>query len=410
MPGRAPRRAGLLANDVGGGWKPSCADGGIEIIHIVASIANEASGPSYSVPALCQALANQGREVTLMSVGRSERRLVNNCSIRTFSQDYCRVPILRKLMFSRELRLELQKRTKQRAILHVHGLWLMPNIYPGAIARARGVPLIFAPRGMLGPEALQFSQHRKQIMWHLLQKRAVSAAACLHATSEQEYEEIRQYGLRQPVAVVPNGIDVPVALARRGTRGMRTVLYLGRIHPKKGLDRLVAAWQQIEPLRPDWTLRIVGPDENRYRDRLKQQALSLGLRRIVFADPLFGDLKREAYQAAEIVVLPTLNENFGMTVAEALAHGTPVICTKGAPWEGLETNACGWWIDQGVASLSNALNRATSIPSDELIAMGNRGRDWMARDFSWTAIASKMAAVYSWLSANTSIPTWVRTV
>jgi glycosyltransferase involved in cell wall biosynthesis len=257
---------------------------------------------------------------------------------------------------------------------------------------------------MLGPEALQFSRRRKQLMWSCLQKRAVQAASCLHATSEQEYQDIRKFGLRQPIAVVPNGVDVPPWIDDRIRPGLRTVLYLGRIHPKKGLDRLVNAWAHVERLRPHWTLRLVGPDENGYLELLRRQASQLGLSRISFEAPLFGQLKCEAYQAAEIFVLPTLNENFAMTVAEALAHGTPVICTKGAPWRDLETNGCGWWISHDIEVLAETLIQATSREPQELITMGKKGREWMLRDFSWKTLAAKMADVYRWLSEGGATP------
>ena len=380
-----------------------------DLIHIVASTGEEASGPSYSVPALCGALAQCGNDVTLMSVGRRERGMQNGCATEKFRQDYSGVPVLRKLLFSRELRFELARRSKNNVILHVHGLWLMPNVYPGDAVKRGGAHLVVAPRGMLGPEALEFSKRRKQIMWQILQKRAVYAASCVHATSEKEYEEVRKFGLRQPVAIVPNGVEVaPIYSAKSPESACaRTVLYLGRIHPKKGVDRLLAAWRYVEDLRSDWILRIIGPDEKGYLDRLKRQASQLELSRVIFGEALFGDVKREAYRSAELFVLPTLNENFGMTVAEALAEGTAVICTKGAPWHGLEENRCGWWVDQGIEPLAEALTQATSKEPEELIAMGKRGREWMAREFSWAAMATRMVAVYHWLSEGGAMPHFV---
>src|SRR5262249_16650863 len=147
------------------------------------------------------------------------------------------------------------------------------------VARRYGVPLILAPRGMLGREALKFSRYRKNLMWYAAQGSAVHAASCLHATSEQEYLEIRDVGLRQPVAVVPNGVDVPPVPSGVHERSSdRTILYLGRVHPKKGLDRLVFAWGELEKRWPDWKLRIIGPDEGGYLNRLKRQVKELGLR------------------------------------------------------------------------------------------------------------------------------------
>jgi glycosyltransferase involved in cell wall biosynthesis len=231
----------------------------------------------------------------------------------------------------------------------------------------------------------------------------------LHATSEQEYSEIRNFGLRQPVAVVPNGVDVPpVPSGVPERRDGRTVLYLGRIHPKKGLDRLISAWGELENNWPNWKLRIIGPDEGGYLNRLKRQTKKLGLRRVSFADPLFGDQKHKAYREADVFVMPTLNENFALTVAEALSQETPVICTKGAPWPGLEVKRCGWWIDHGTDALTRALVDAMSKTPDELAAMGTRGRAWVIRDFSWRTMALEMSAVYHWLSGESSLPRCIR--
>jgi glycosyltransferase involved in cell wall biosynthesis len=171
-------------------------------------------------------------------------------------------------------------------------------------------------------------------------------AACIHVTSEQEYEEIRGFGLANPVAIIPNGIDLPRLLGSKSAEPAveRIVLLLGRIHPKKGLARLVHAWSKVEVQYPNWRLRIAGPPELGHDNELRALAVSLGLTRISIEGPVYGEAKTVAYQYADVFALPTLNENFGLTVAEALAAGTPVISTKGAPWSGLEREGCGWWI------------------------------------------------------------------
>jgi glycosyltransferase involved in cell wall biosynthesis len=349
-----------------------------------------------------------GHAVTLLTI--ADRDQTRDCGYRMEScrHAFANVPIVQKLQASKTMRRRLREQAAQNSILHVHGLWLMPNVYPSAAARRYRVPLILAPRGMLGREALKFSRYRKYLMWYAVQKVAVEAASCLHATSDQEYSEIRNFGLRQPVAVVPNGVDVPPVERRSHDSGERTLLYLGRIHPKKGLDRLIAAWAELEDHRLDWKLRIIGPDEGGYLDRLKLQARNLGVRRVSFENPLFGEQKQKAYRSADLFVMPTLNENFAMTVAEALAQETPVICTKGAPWRGLEEHDCGWWIDHGKEALAGGLKLAMSKTPEELAAMGVRGRAWMIESFSWQSVALEMSSVYRWLCGANSIPPCVR--
>jgi glycosyltransferase involved in cell wall biosynthesis len=258
---------------------------------------------------------------------------------------------------------------------------------------------------MLGDAALKFSAAKKRLFWCLAQGAAARAASCLHATSRQEYEHIRAFGLKIPIAIIPNGIDVPSAVPKPRPRGAgRTVLYLGRLHAKKGLERLLDAWELIEARRPNWQLDIVGPIDSEYAFMLKARIDASVLSRVRLLGPLYGGEKLKAYRGADLFVLPTLNENFGMTVAEALAQGTPVISTKGAPWVGLATHGCGWWVDYGAEPLAAAMDEAMNISWERLSAMGEAGRAWMQRDFDWNAVGLSMRSVYDWLSGQCDRP------
>lgn len=367
------------------------------IRQIVASVDDEASGPSYSVTALSAALRRAGHDSGVMAAGRR----ASEPGLEIYPQDLPHVPIAKQLMVSRGLMRAVDAAARNGAVLHGHGLWLLPNIGPACAARRHGVPLVVSPRGMLGAEALAFSPHRKRLAWALGQRRALEAAACFHATAETEAEEIRRAGLTAPVAVIPNGIDIPGGTP---VSGARTVLYLGRLHPKKGIDRLVAAWARVADCHPDWRLRIVGPSELGCRHALEAQVREMSVPRVDFEGPLFGSHKLAAYQQAGLFVLPTLNENFGMVIAEALAAGIPAISTKGAPWKGLETERCGWWVDHNPESIAAALDAALTLPDAERTAMGARGRSWMARDLGWDGIAARMAEVYAWCLGNGERP------
>ncbi len=191
--------------------------------------------------------------------------------------------------------------------------------------------------------------------WRLMQKPALGATSCFHATAESEYKDIRRAGFRQPVAIIPNGIDLPpITLKHRGNA--RTLLFLGRVHPSKGLDLLLPAWRAVQDRFTDWRLIIAGPDNGGYLKRVQTLSDQLQLKRIEFLGELKGEQKWEAYREAELFVLPTYSENFGMTVAEALAAGVPAIVSKGAPWPGLEMRRVGWWIDVGLDPLVTSLN------------------------------------------------------
>jgi glycosyltransferase involved in cell wall biosynthesis len=309
------------------------------------------------------------------------------------------------LYLSKGLHNALTASSLSTDVFHAHGLWLMPNVYPEWVARRARKPLIISPRGMLSGAALRFSSLRKRVFWRGLQASAVRGAKCLHATSQQEYDDVREFGLRNPIAIVPNGIDVPVYNPLPKADGVRkTVLYLGRLHPKKGIDQLIAAWARVEDKHPDWQLDIVGPLAGSYPDQLQRMIAQSAIKRARLAGPLYGAEKANAYQKSDLFVLPTLNENFGNTVAEALALGLPVITTKGAPWGGLEAHDCGWWVDHGVSPLAAALDQAMSLNSARLKEMGKAGHLWMANEFSWQSVASSMLSVYLWLSEREARP------
>jgi glycosyltransferase involved in cell wall biosynthesis len=380
-------------------------------VHVIAGLRQTDGGPVYSVPRLCRALAAAGASVDLMTVSENAEQDCSdgNYRERRFAWDGVKLPVVRAVRRSSSLARALRIEAPKADVVHDHGLWLLPNVYAGREAGRARRPLIVAPRGMLSPTALSFSRLKKRIFWQLLQKSAVVRAACFHATSEQEYEEIRAFGFRQPVAIVPNGIDIETAIARAvAPPSTRTILSLGRIHPKKGLDTLLAAWSKVEGAHPDWRLRIVGPSENGYDAKLTALSAELKLSRASVEGPVYGREKSLIYADADLFVLSTLNDNFALTVAEALAAGVPVIATKGAPWKGLVDEGCGWWIDHGVEPMAAALGRALASPRSSLVEMGQRGRTWMQRDFSWEKVAADMLGVYHWLIHGGNTPLCVR--
>jgi glycosyltransferase involved in cell wall biosynthesis len=228
------------------------------------------------------------------------------------------------------------------------------------------------------------------------QRHALRRATCLHATSEAEYFDIRAFGLKQPVAVIPNGFDLP-QIERQSSKATtkKRLLFLGRVHPVKGLDQLVEAWIEIEKRLPDWELHIVGPGETEHIHRLQQQISSTPS--IHMREAKYGDEKFSEYLQATAYILPSHSENFAMTVAEALAHQLPCIVSQGAPWSGLESRNCGWWIKNDKDSLGQTILKMAFTPPSELAAMGERGRTWIENDFGWRSISKKMLQVYLWM-------------
>jgi glycosyltransferase involved in cell wall biosynthesis len=328
---------------------------------------------------------------------------------RCYPQDFAAVPVLKKLCLSNQLARALDEATITADIVHNHSLWLMPNIYPATAAARRGKPFVVSPRGTFAKRALEYSSQAKRLFWAALQGPAVRTAACFHATSYQEYLDIRRASLVRPVAIIPNGVDVPdePAIDVRRERP-RTLLYLGRLHRIKGLDLLLHAWNRVANTAPDWRLRIVGPDEARYRHELERLANELGAPRVEFAGARYGSEKTAEFGAAQLFILPSHTENFGMSVAEALAQGTPVITTTGTPWIGIRDHGCGWYVDPTADALESALREALLLEPAELAKMGQSGREWMVRDFAWSMVAKKMEMTYRWLIAGGAPPDFVR--
>jgi len=351
----------------------------LRIIMTVASLNVDHGGPSRTIPALCDALDRIG--VSAPIVTRDETG-------------------------AGRAALQNARRTSVR-LIHDNGMWLPSNHAAAVAARRLGVPFVVSPRGMLEPWSLQHRGFKKRIAWRVFARRDLEGAALLHATSVMEAENFRALGLRQPAAVIPNGVDLPEMPDDRPRAEVRTALFLSRVHPKKGLLNLVAAWARVRP--PGWRLVIAGPDESGHRAEVEVAIRTARLESTVsFAGSVAGEAKRRLFLDADLFILPTYSENFGVAVAEALAHGVPVITTRAAPWSDLESERCGWWISTGVDPLATTLNDATRLDDDTRIAMGQRGRALVARNFAWDGIARNMRDVYRWLIDGGASPACVR--
>lgn len=370
------------------------------------------AGPSYSVTGLARALNRSGVQTIIHSVNgwrvSKERTDIDDLTINRHA--ISARALGRMVCHSHEMESQLKSEALEPRIIHSHGLWLMPNVYSGRILKKVGgrAKLVLSPRGMLGADAFKFSRMKKSVFWHMLQNAAVKQSCALHATAESELEDIRRFGLKNPVAVIPNGVDLPpVSEVAKHTNTPKTVLSLGRLHPKKGLEMLIQCWSQVESKYDDWQLVIAGPSENGYGAHLKSLANELGADRLAILPPVHASEKSILFAKADLFVLPSLHENFAITVAEALSHGVPVISTKGAPWKELLSERCGWWIDHDEYSLKNTLITAMNTSGTIRREMGNHGRSWMERSYAWDAIGSNMAFLYSWLLGECERPSFV---
>lgn len=288
-------------------------------------------------------------------------------------------------------------------VVDVQGLWAWASRVNLDYWRHHHKPYVVTPRGMLDPWARRNSAWKKRLFASFVENSHLRHAHCLRATADMEAKHFRDMGLRTSIAVVPNAIAIP-ELAPRPAQKRRQALFLSRIHPKKGLDILLQAWAQIQGRHPDWDLFIAGIDENGHEAELKALAERLCLSRVTFLGPVYGSAKDALYRASDLFVLPTHGENFGLVVAEALAHEVPVITTTNAPWSGLEEKQCGWWIPLTQERLANTMTHAMTCPREALQAMGVRGRSWMKKDFSPKQVAAKMREVYLWCAGRVERP------
>ena len=379
----------------------------MKIIQVLPRIAAESSGPSYSVTRLSESLDALNQEVQLHVLEPIPHRFAHS-KFQICAYPSGKLPGAWRFGWSSAMRRGLMQAGEDASIVHNHSLWMMPNIYVQKAAIVSGAKLVFSPRGTLSKWATQHSRVRKNLVWHGGQKSALLAADCVHATSQEEVEDIRRAGVSVPIALIPNGVDIPnMDLQPEVSKDQKTLVFLSRIHEKKGVDLLLHAWQQIAPLFPDWQLKIVGPLNGEYPRQMARLAQDLSLPRATFEGELTGDKKTDAFAAADLFVLPTHSENFGMAIAEALAHGVPVITTKNAPWSGLEAKNCGWWIDLTLPTLVEALAAAMNQPPEKLQEMGSKGRDWMASSFAWSSVAQDMLLLYKWIDGDGTKPEFI---
>jgi len=381
----------------------------MKIIQSIASLKKCHGGTTFFATNLSRALSKLGTEVSLIS-----EEFTKEIDLYIPPKDEVNTILMKRKKgiltniydktFSHALKIHL----KQNALVHVTGLW-QPIIHSIIVeAKKLDLPILISPQGMLEPWALKHRFWKKKLAWFLYQWRDIRAAKVIHATAEQEADNLRRLGIKQPIAIIPNGVDFEslktsnskfflnsIAKSHKDNH-MRTLLFLSRIHPKKGLIELIEAWSSIRP--HGWRVVIAGPDEGGHRAKVESIIANKGLTAdFQFVGLVDGEEKSALYRSADLFVLPTFSENFGIVIAEALACGLPVITTKKAPWHEIEKYRCGWWIDTGIKPLASALTQAFASSSEELRKMGDRGRVYAESTFGWAQIAKQMTEVYSWM-------------
>jgi len=354
----------------------------MKILLATPSLLPDAGGPSYSVKSIERNLEENSCRVTALTRKERGGEYIGPLGRRKFIKDF--------------------------DVVHNFGIWTPFNHSICVAANKAGVPHVYSPMGMLEPWALGQKKLKKQLGWLVYQRSDLEDSAAIHVTSTLEAEHVMELGVRVPIALIPHGMDIPSRLPSLENREriMRTALFLSRIHPKKGLLELVDAWSMLRP--SGWRVIIAGSDADGYgavvddaiaRHRLQDCIHMIG--------PVWGEDKSKLYCSADLFVLPTHSENFGLVIPEALSYGVPVITTTGAPWHELQEKNSGWWIQPTVPALMQALEEAVSMSPSKLRMMGLNGRRLVEEKYGWQAIIQKHIELYRWIALGQTRPSFI---
>jgi poly(glycerol-phosphate) alpha-glucosyltransferase len=339
--------------------------------------------------------------------------------------------------FSSTLREEVMK--SDADLLHLHALWMHTSIIASGWKKLKQRPYIVTPNGMLEPWALRNSGWKKRIAAFIYENRMLYGASCLQANTIKEFNDFRAYGLKQPIAIIPNGVDLPetrdedrASRAYDQSSGRKTLLFLGRIHPKKGLPNLIRAFKKAHDTRrspldsPNWQLVIAGWDQGGHEAELLQLCEEMGMKSkklkvegesialdsrpstldadVIFYGPAFKGEKAELLRSADAFVLPSFSEGLPMSVLEAWSYRLPVVMTPECNLpEGFSADAA-IRIETGAESIALGLDSLFSMSESDLRSMGAKGRALVEERFTWKKIAAQMREVYDWMLGGGETP------
>lgn len=406
----------------------------IKSAHLTGSISRKAGGLFDAVSRLAKSEHELGAEVKVLGLWDEfadvDLKAWNPVPVAVFKPSWPKM-IGRSPKFLEELNAFAPD------ISHTHGLWLYPSIAIKNYSRVKNRPYLISPHGMLDRWALKNSHWKKLIAYWLFEREHLRGARCLRALSVSEMHSILQFKLKNDIAVIPNGIDLPTGVTAAPPwsdvvePGRKVLLFLSRIHPKKGLVNLLRAWSQVQEAggRPqEWMLAIAGWDQGGHEHELKQLATELGLTwtdireqargsangekifkpqtpcSVLFLGPQFNADKAACYHHCDAFVLPSFSEGLPMVVLEAWANSKPVVMTPECNLpEGFQTGAA-LKVEATGASLVAVLNELQHMTDAERVAMGSCGHDLVAERFTWSQVGKQMQAVHEWILGGGAKP------
>ena len=373
----------------------------MKVLSFISSLDINAGGPSRSVPMLAKGLAEHGVDITLMTV-KSE-----NMNTHALEGTSAKLKVLTPSFSKKEIAKYLAE--ERFDLIQIQSLWDLPYHKVMVEARRLGIPYIVTPRGMLEPWSLSQRKWKKKLAWWLYQCNDVQKSVCVFTTAKMEADHISNLGITTSRAVIPNGIETDSYPCKTSVDIVKKqVLFLSRVHVKKGIEVLFEVWKQIHPDYEDWQLLVIGNGEAEYIHSLENRVECLGLKDVVrILPPAFGNDKIRLYQESALFCLPSFSENFGMVIAEAMSCGTPVITTTNCPWDILNETNTGWCVDLSVDNLEYALREALSMNPTELYDMGQKASKLIRDNFDYRSVARKTLCLYEWLLGGGNKPEFV---
>jgi len=399
-------------------WRPiglGNADGSymseaaVRLLVVTPSLSRQAGGLFTSVRRLAQNTADLGLEIRVYGLWDEdvEEDLQAWSPLRPSVY-----PSFGPLGYSPRFSARLATYVVSPSLIHLHGLWMFTSRACLSVSERFGVPRIISPRGMLDRWALGRSALKKHLARFLYEDANLRGAACVHALCEAELQQVRDFGLKRPVAVIPNGMDLPdpdpkvnIDPTPADWEGRRILLFMSRLHPKKGLIPLIQAWARMGENRDGWMLAIAGPDEVGHQDEIEQLIRELDLGESVrIVGPQYGERKDAWLRRADAFVLSSFSEGFPMAILEAMAYGLPVLMTPQCNFPEAEACSAAISVEPEVDALVDGLRRLMSLSDEELRTMGIKGRELVAQRYTWPHIARQMVDVYEWVLGERDRP------
>lgn len=394
--------------------------GQIKIVHLTSIIGKDSMGIGQVVVNLAKAENDLNANAKIWCIDREAQI---NWAIEMPGLDRNKVEKYRRLCSSRwglsiSMISAAYSNKEKIDIVHQHGIWTSCSIVSNVLRRHRRVPIVVSPHGSLQEWALKRSPWKKSMASFAYERDNLKNAVCLHATAEAEIRDFRDYGLSNPIALIPNGVSEKWLNIRGDGQSFRKkysvsydnriLLFISRITPKKGLPILLKAIERNRKEFNNWLLVIAGTDEFGHLKEVKALVKELNLYdSVLFTGPLYDKPKSDAFAAADAFVLPSYSEGSPMVVLDSLAVGVPVITTQATPWKSLIDENCGWWVEASEDGLWQAIKSMLSLSNEQLRLMGRRGQNLVKSRYLWGKQGQKLMELYSWILGQRDKPDFV---